>query len=275
MLVLIFHQTLFSLAKLALSSDLHSHILLVPFISAYLLYLQRGQFPAAHRSSWCGAVLLSCAGAAAWLLTAGNWFGAMMVPRLSFDESLAVRVFSWIWFLVAGGFLFLGREWMASSAFPFAFLGCMIPLPNQATTWLENGLKVASAEVASVFFNLSATPNLRDGLIFQLPGITIEVAPECSGIRSSLVLFVTSLLAAYLFLRSPWRRALLVAFVIPLGILRNGFRIWTIGQLCVYVGPEMIHSVIHKRGGPVFFVLSLLPLCLLIWWLRRGENPRK
>ena len=29
----------------------------------------------------------------------------------------------------------------------------------------------------------------------------------------------------YLFLNSPWRRLVLVAFVIPLGILRNGFRI--------------------------------------------------
>jgi exosortase/archaeosortase family protein len=53
--------------------------------------------------------------------------------------------------------------------------------------------------------------------------------------------------------------------------LRNGFRILVIGLLCVNVGPQMIHSVIHRRGGPVFFVLSLIPLLLLLWWLRRGE----
>jgi hypothetical protein len=44
-----------------------------------------------------------------------------------------------------------------------------------------------------------------------------------------------------------------------------------IGLLCVNVGPQMIHSIIHRRGGPVFFVLSLIPLLLLLWWLRRGE----
>ena len=33
----------------------------------------------------------------------------------------------------------------------------------------------------------------------------------------------------------------------------------------------MIHSVIHHRGGPIFFALSLIPLFLLLWWLRRGE----
>ena len=116
---------------------------------------------------------------------------------------------------------------------------------------------------------------LRDGTIFQLPGIVIEVAQECSGIRSSWVLFITSILASYLFLQSPWRRVLLVAFVIPLGIARNGFRILVIGLLCVHVGPQMINSVIHRQGGPLFFALSLIPLFLLLWWLRRAERRVK
>jgi hypothetical protein len=33
----------------------------------------------------------------------------------------------------------------------------------------------------------------------------------------------------------------------------------------------MINSVIHRRGGPFFFAASLIPLFLLLWWLRRGE----
>ena len=111
-------------------------------------------------------------------------------------------------------------------------------------------------------------------MVFALPGMIIEVAQECSDIRSSLVLFITSLVAAYLFLHSPWRRLVLVAFVIPLGILRNGVRIVVIGLLCVHYGPQMIHSVIHRKGGPFFFALSLIPLFLLLWWLRRGEANR-
>mgnify|MGYP003908365983 CR=1 FL=1 len=35
----------------------------------------------------------------------------------------------------------------------------------------------------------------RDGLVFKLPGIEMQVAQECSGIRSSLVLFITGLVA--------------------------------------------------------------------------------
>ena len=86
------------------------------------------------------------------------------------------------------------------------------------------------------------------------------MARECSGIRSTVVLFITSLLASHLFLKSPWRRFVLVAFVIPLAIVRNGFRILVIGLLCVHIGPHMIDSFIHHRGGPIFFVLSLIPL---------------
>jgi exosortase/archaeosortase family protein len=107
-----------------------------------------------------------------------------------------------------------------------------------------------------------------------LPNIVIEVAQECSGIRSSWVLLITSLLAADLFLKSTWRRALLVCFVIPLAIVRNGFRIAVIGLLCFHFGPQMIHSIIHRRGGPLFFALSLIPLFILLWWLRRGEAVR-
>ena len=161
---------------------------------------------------------------------------------------------------------------MRSAAFPLAYLIFMVPMPDAMADALETASKYASAEVANLFFHLSGTPFLRAGLIFQLPNITIEVAQECSGIRSSWVLLMTSILAANLFLKTPWRRFALVAFVIPLAILRNGFRILVIGLLCVNVGPQMIHSLIHRRGGPVFFVLSLIPFLLLLWWLRKGET---
>ena len=160
---------------------------------------------------------------------------------------------------------------MRTVCFPVAFLYFMVPLPDAFVHWMETMLKLGSAEIAGWFFEISGTPVLRDGVIFQLPGITLEVAQECSGIRSSWVLFITSVVASYLLLHSPVRRAVLLAVVIPLAILRNGFRILVIGLLCAHIGPHMIHSVIHESGGPLFFALSLVPLFLLLWWLRKGE----
>jgi exosortase/archaeosortase family protein len=124
-------------------------------------------------------------------------------------------------------------------------------------------------------FQLLEIPNHRMGLAFQLPNVAIEVAPECSGIRSSLVLFITSLVAGYLLLESPWQRAALTLLVIPLGILRNAVRIVTIGWLCTHYGPDMIHSAIHHRGGPVFFAISLVPLlAMLVVFRLLGKRKR-
>jgi exosortase C (VPDSG-CTERM-specific) len=161
---------------------------------------------------------------------------------------------------------------MAAAAFPFSFLIFMVPLPDAAVNALETASKLASADAAAMYFSIAGTTLVRDGTIFELPGITLEVAQECSGIRSSWVLFITSVLAGHLFLKSPWRKLVLVAFVIPLGILRNGFRVFVIGLLCVYIGPHMIDSVVHRQGGPFFFALSLVPLFLLLWGLWRRER---
>jgi exosortase C (VPDSG-CTERM-specific) len=173
--------------------------------------------------------------------------------------------------LMVAGFVFLGRGWMASAAFPVLFLLFMVPLPDGLVHLMETGSQLASAQAADWLFSLTGLPNVRSGNFFRLPTITIEVAEECSGIRSSWILFITSLVAAEMFLQSSWRRLILVALIIPLGVLRNGFRILVISWLCVEVGPHMIHSFIHHRGGPIFFALSLGPLFLLLWLLRRGE----
>jgi exosortase C (VPDSG-CTERM-specific) len=193
--------------------------------------------------------------------------------RSSHNDRLVLLALSFLCCLAAGGFFFFGRGWMRVAAFPLGFLIFMVPMPDAMADALETASKYASAEVANFFFHLSGTPLVREGLVFQLPNITIEVAQECSGIRSSWVLFMTSILAANLFLKTRWRRFALVAFVIPLAILRNGFRILVIGLLCVNIGPQMLNSLIHRRGGPVFFALSLIPFFLVLWWLRKGEFP--
>jgi exosortase C (VPDSG-CTERM-specific) len=260
-----------SLVTHAAKSELDSYILLVPFVSAYLIYVRRDQLPKAYMASPGWAIIPLVAGLGAFAAAVRL---RTFQPPLSQHDELTLMALSFVCFLATGGFLFLGRNWMKAAAFPIAFLLFMMPLPDRAVDYMETGSKLASTEAADLFFNVTATPVLRDGPVFQLPGMVIEVAQECSGIRSSLVLLIASVLAANLFLRSPWRRIGLIAFVIPLGILRNGFRIFVIGSLCVHFGPQMIHSVIHRRGGPLFFALSLVPFFLMLWWLRRGETQR-
>ena len=251
-------------ASYARHSDVHSYVLLIPFVTAYLIYIRWKQLSRELSSSWGYALLSAATGTGALL-------ASLHFTELGQNDHMTLIAFSFVCFVIAGTFLFLGSRWARSAMFPLFFLAFMVPLPEAAVDFLENASKQASAEVANWLFFISGTPALRTGTLFQLPGISIIVAKECSGIRSSLVLAITSLLAANMFLRTTWRRALLVIAVIPLGLLRNGFRILVISLLCVHIGPEMMNSVIHRRGGPFFFAASLIPLFVLLWWLRRGE----
>jgi exosortase C (VPDSG-CTERM-specific) len=263
-----FAQPLLLLVNYAAGSELYSYILLVPFVSAYLLFLRRDQLPRNYVIDLPLAIVFLAGGLGILVFT--TWLD--FAGRAPADnDRLALLTLSFLCCLAAGVFFFLGRGWMRAAALPMAYLIFMVPMPDAMVDALERASIAASAEVANLLFHLSGTPFLRMGKIFQLPNITIEVAQECSGIRSSWVLCMTSILAANLFLKTPWRRFALVAFVIPLAILRNGFRILVIGLLCVNIGPQMIHSLIHRRGGPVFFMLSLIPFFLVLWWLRKGD----
>ena len=119
-------------------------------------------------------------------------------PRLrTAKQCMTLIALSFVCFAISGAFLFLGTKWARSAMFPLFFLAFFIPLPEIVVDTLEEASKQASAEVASWLFLITGTPFLRtEKTMFQLPGITIVVAKECSGIRSSLVLIITSLLAA-------------------------------------------------------------------------------
>lgn len=266
LLSLLFLQPLIGLMRLAGENELHSHIPLVPLIAGYLLYTRRSPAATPYDTSIGGALLMGGLGLAT-IAGAGWWRDS-----LSVNDYHALMALAFVSLVAAGGFLFLGFAWMRAAAFPVSFLIFMIPLPDTAVFWLERGSQLASADVAAMMIDLTGTPLLREGTVFRLPGIVLEVARECSGIRSSWVLFITGVLASHLFLKDPWRRIVLVVFVIPLGIVRNGFRVLVIAMLCVHVGPHMIDSFIHHQGGPIFFVLSLAPLFALSWWLRRGDR---
>jgi exosortase C (VPDSG-CTERM-specific) len=271
-LIACFALPLYDLVRLALRSNIYSHVLLIPFISGYLLWLKRGELawesPPARWLASIPAVMGLSLLAGYWIAVGGGW-------QPGRDNYLALMTLAFLCLLLGGMAWFMGAETLRRGAFPLGFLVFMAPFPTAVLDGIEAFLQHGSADAAQALLVISGMPLLRDDTIFRLPGFTMEVAPQCSGIRSTLVLFITSTVAAYLFLRSPWRRAVFILAVMPLALLRNGLRIFTIGQLCVQVSPDMIHSFIHTNGGPIFFALSLIPFFLLLLWLRKSENKKR
>ena len=250
------------------SSENASHLLVIPFISAWILYLERKRFFEALDSDLVAASLFLAAGVLCGLIAfsmGANWG---LINRLS------LYVLSLILLWAAGFAFFFGRQALARARFPLAFLVLMVPIPDfildKAIYFLQKG----SAEVTAVLFDWSGVPVLRDGFVFYLARVSIEVARECSGIRSSLALLILAILVAYFRLDTFWRQALLVLAGLFVMILKNGARIVALTLLASYVDPGFLHGRLHQEGGVVFFILGLLLLAPLLWFLQRGERKK-
>lgn len=290
-LVLCFAWPLYHLVRFSLGSDLYSHIPLIPFISGYLVWQQRRALFEIARRNVAAPTRPSRSGPLTGLSIDAGWMTAVLLAGgigvlavhavlhfsgqfIALQDALVLSTAALLLLFAGLCTALVGHQMVRAMAFPLAFLVFMIPLPTAAMPAIENFLQHGSAAVAYALYVLAGTPVLREDLVFRLPGMALQIAPECSGIHSSLALLITSIIAGHFFLRSRVNRVLLAVAVIPLALLRNGFRVFVIGELCVHIDPSMIHSPIHHHGGPLFFALSLIPFGFLLWVLLRIERRR-
>jgi exosortase len=160
-----------------------------------------------------------------------------------------------------------------AALFPLAFLLFMVPLPPILLAGVVGGLQRASAELSAAVFGLLGVPLYREGFVFALPGLTIEVAAECSGIRSFMALVVTSVLAVHLVLRRAWTRTTLLLLLAPLAVAKNAVRIVGLSLLAIHVDRGFVTgSALHRYGGIPLFITALVVLAGLLALLVRAEG---
>jgi exosortase len=262
--LLLLHPVL-AFASYALSNDNASHLLLIPVISAWILFLERDRIFKILSSDLRASLLFLIGGAAVALVALS--FGSAWTSL----NRLSVYIFALVLLWIAGFAFFFGRSALSQARFPLAFLLLAIPIPDffldKAIYFLQKG----SAEIAAVLFDWSGAPVLREGFVFHLAHVNIEVARECSGIRSSLALLILAILVAYFYLKTFWKQVVLVVAGLFVMILKNGVRIVTLTLLASYVDPGFLYGRLHREGGVVFFLLGLLMLAPLLWFLERSE----
>jgi exosortase len=161
-----------------------------------------------------------------------------------------------------------------AARFPLLFLLFMVPIPELILGPIVRFLQAGSAEVSYWMFRSVGVPIFRDGFLFTLPGLTIEVAEQCSGIHSGISLFLVAILAGHTFLKSGWRKLALVAAAVPITIAKNGLRIVTLGLVGAYVDRQVLSGPLHKAGGIPFFGVALVMLAVALWTLRRGDSRK-
>jgi exosortase len=264
-LVVLSAPALASVLELSRQDASASHLPLIPLVSLGLLLLDRPIILRKTRLALIpgGTVILVGVAILAWaeLAVAGQ------NPNLLTIRTLAIAI------ATIGAFIACyGPAAARAGFFPLAFLLFMIPLPPALLGGLVGVLKVGSTEVANWLFALTGTTYHRDGFVFSLPTLVIEVADECSGIRSTIALLLTSMLAGHTFLRSPWKKVALVLMVVPVSVVKNGIRIVSLSLLSVHLNPGLIEGRLHRDGGILFFLMGLALLAPILAALRRSED---
>jgi len=250
----------------SLRHDYATHVLLIPFLSAALILRSRVRIFSGAGSSLPAGGLVACAGLAILLA------GFRLSPRLAAAETLSLRVFAMA-ALVIGIFLICyGTESFRKALFPLLLLFLMVPIPDVLLQSVIFSLQKGTADGAAFLLTLTGTPYNRHDLLFVLPRISFQIAPQCSGIRSSLALFLSCLLAGHLMLDSSWRKLALVLLAIPVAMIKNAVRITVLALLAIHVDPRFLGgSELHQEGGILFFLLALLFMAPVFWLLRLPE----
>jgi exosortase len=240
-----------------------SHLILIPLVTLALVYRDRKAIfsSVSFDLKWASSVFAA---------------GVALIVLAHLNGGLAARLstaMGGVVLLALAGFIACyGTPSFRRALFPLAFLALMVPIPGIVLDRAVALLKRGSTEIVALLFSVTGTAFHRQGYIFTLRDFVIEVADECSGIRSTIALTLTTLLAGHMFLRTSWKKAVLVLSVVPLTILKNGIRIVTLCLLAMHVDPGFLTGQLHHEGGIVFFLLALVLLFPLFAALIRSDN---
>jgi exosortase len=267
MAVAIWWVPLASLFALALRDQQYTHILLILPVTLGLIFVH-GRSPAdpSRVGVAAGSGLLFIALMMTVLL---RWKGTF-----SGDVQLALSILALVVWWMGSFLLCFGTRAFRGALFPLCFLLWMVPLPQFVLDPMVRLLQHGSAASAYWLFEAVGMPVEQRGLLLHITDLTLEVAPECSSIRSSMMLLVTTMVVAQLLLRSFWRKAVVVAVAFPLSVAKNGLRIFALGVLTTKVDRSFLTGRLHRQGGVIFLVIALLGMFLVLWILRRSENRK-
>lgn len=267
--LLIWWSPLISSFALALRNDQYTHLLLIHPVSVSLIYLEFESSESSSESRSGLALTLLVAAVAAAVIARSQIF------QLSRGEQLSLNMLALVMWWIGAFIVSLGTRAFRRALFPLCFLFWMVPIPDFLLNPIVRLLQEGSITSGRLLFAAAGVPVVQDGTQLTIPGLTVEVARECSSIRSSLMLAVTTMVLAQMLLRSAWRKALVIATAIPLSVAKNGLRIFILAMLTTRVDWSFIAGRLHHQGGIIYFLIALAAIVLLIWMARRGEEkPR-
>jgi exosortase len=249
----------------ALTDDQYTHVLIIIPVSAAFIFLERKKLQLSSKNDFIFPGIFLAASFIVFCIMART---TSVTPDIQLSILMIALVVWWI----ASFMLCFGYEEFRIFIFPICFLFWIVPWPQFLLDALIRMLQQGSASSVDWMFQTAGIPVLRNGVILSIPGLTIEVAKECSSIRSSIILLISSMVLAQLFLRSKWRKALVIILAVPLSVVKNAVRIFTLSMLGIHVNRGFLTGRLHHQGGAVFYAGALVVIFLLVYLLQKQET---
>jgi exosortase A len=240
--VALYADTFASMAAIWQSSGYH-HGLIVPPISAYLLWRLRGSLAATEARPCAWAILPLIATVALWFVSRAvavqvvEYFAAMLLIPLA---------------VVA----FLGWPLARKALFPLFFLLAAVPIGDG----LIPQLMLVTADVSTALLRAAGVPVFREGQFLTLPGGSFEVASVCAGLAYLTAGTVIALLFSYLTYRSVLKRVLFVVSTMAVMIVTNGVRAFIVMYVASATDLRYLAGQDHILFGWILFALTLVAL---------------
>ena len=263
-----FYKPLRDLLSTYTETESYLYIILIPLISGYLIYEKWDKLATKFSYSWKTGAALICIG---FMLF---FFGKSEGAALNKNDYASLITFSAGIFWIGAFILLYGLDTFRSAIFPLMFLLGMVPIPTPLLKKIIMALQYGSTEITNVILKLINIPFTRDGFIFYLPNnVVVEVAERCSGIHSSIALFIISILASHLFLKTFRNKTILILSTFLITVMKNGIRISTLSLLGAYFDVRFLtQGFLHQSGGFVFYMPALVFLMLFLWLLMKSEK---
>ncbi|MDA8087043.1 MAG: exosortase W [Nitrospiraceae bacterium] len=268
---LIFVLSFFNTIRLMIvtwaTRDDSSHGFLIPFLSLYFIYAERRKLRTVPvRPCIAGGLMLMSAGAL--MLRMGDMNGTPVMEILSF----VIVIYGLVLTL-------FGTSLMKALALPLSYLLLMAPVLDIGSEKMSHPFQLVTAKMAALALNLLNIPVLRAGTIIELPNISLEVAPACSGLNYLLSIIAIAVPLAYFTQKTRTRKKLLVVSAFFVGIVANWVRVLLI-SLWTYYGGKAVHGPMHIFQGVFVSVIGFVFLFELAWLLnripvRRGEARKE
>ena len=244
------------------ASPMYSYGYLIAPTAAYLAWTKRDRLRALTPSPAIAAGVLTL-GLWAAMLLAGTLGGVQVFQQLALLPAITGIVL-----------LFFGASYLRVLWPSIAYLLLMIPIWDGLTDSLHKPFQQLSADIGIFILQGLRIPAFQDGVHLYLPTVTLEVARECSGVNYLVAVIALGLPLGYLFLRSPWLRAILLFTAIVIAALANGLRVALIGVLAYLEIGSPLHGPFHVLHGLFVAAIGHVVLFAGLWFLGRREDRR-